>query len=84
MARDDFYASPFGVAYSAYVERPGLSRLISRVLWGGDTRPYYDSMGASPRLPTAERSSSSGHGWLETRSWLTEQPYLCGSKLVVI
>lgn len=46
MARRDFYASPFGVAYSAYMERPRLSRLISRVVWGGDSKPYYDSMGA--------------------------------------
>ena len=46
MARDDFYASPFGVAYSAYMERPGVSRLISRVVWGGDSKPYYDSMSA--------------------------------------
>lgn len=44
MARRDFYASPFGVAYSAYMERPGLSRLISRVVWGADSKPYYDSM----------------------------------------
>ncbi|HVD38266.1 MAG TPA: methyltransferase domain-containing protein [Solirubrobacterales bacterium] len=44
MAPDDFYASPFGVAYSAYMERPWLSRLISRVVWGGDSRPYYESM----------------------------------------
>jgi SAM-dependent methyltransferase len=46
MARGDFYASPFGVAYSAYMERPGLSRLISRVVWGGDSKSYYDSMRA--------------------------------------
>ncbi|HZK15760.1 MAG TPA: hypothetical protein VFC52_04150, partial [Solirubrobacterales bacterium] len=46
MAHRDFYASPFGVAYSTYMERPRLSRLISRVAWGGDSKPYYDSMGA--------------------------------------
>lgn len=46
MERKDFYASPFGAAYSAYMERPGLSRLIGRVVWGGDIRPYYDSMSA--------------------------------------
>lgn len=46
MARRDFYASPFGVTYSAYMERPRLSRLIGRVVWGGDSKPYYDSMGA--------------------------------------
>jgi SAM-dependent methyltransferase len=46
VSRKDFYASPFGAAYSAYMERPRLSRLISRVVWGGDSRPYYESMGA--------------------------------------
>jgi SAM-dependent methyltransferase len=46
MARRDFYASPFGVAYSTYMERPRLSRLISRVVWGGDSKPYYDNMTA--------------------------------------
>jgi SAM-dependent methyltransferase len=51
MARRDFYASPFGVAYSAYMERPGLSRLISRVVWGGDSKSYYDSMRAVAEVP---------------------------------
>jgi ubiquinone/menaquinone biosynthesis C-methylase UbiE len=46
MARDDFYASPFGAAYSAYMERPRLSRLIGRLVWGGDSRAYYESMGS--------------------------------------
>lgn len=46
MARDDFYASPFGAIYSAYMERPRLSRLIGRAVWGGDGKRYYDSMGA--------------------------------------
>lgn len=46
MSREDFYASPFGVAYSTYMERPRLSRLIGRVVWGGDIKPYYDSMSA--------------------------------------
>jgi ubiquinone/menaquinone biosynthesis C-methylase UbiE len=46
VARDDFYASPFGAVYSTYMERPRLSRLISRVVFGGDTRRYYESMGA--------------------------------------
>jgi acyl dehydratase len=31
MARDDFYASPFGVAYSTYMERPRLSRFPAPV-----------------------------------------------------
>ena len=44
MAGDDFYASAFGAAYSFYMERPWLARLISRVVWGGDLRSYYASM----------------------------------------
>lgn len=51
MTRDDFYASPFGAAYSAYMERPRLSRLIARAVWGGDVRPYYESMGAVAEVP---------------------------------
>jgi hypothetical protein len=51
MVPDDFYASPFGVAYSAYMERPRLSRLISRTVWGGDSKPYYESMGAIAEVP---------------------------------
>jgi SAM-dependent methyltransferase len=54
MARKDFYASPFGVAYSAYMERPRLSRLISRVVWGGNSQPYYDSMGAVAEVADGE------------------------------
>jgi SAM-dependent methyltransferase len=46
MSRDDYYASPFGIAYSTYMERPRLSRLIAKAVWGGDVRPYYESMAA--------------------------------------
>lgn len=45
MARDP-YASPFGAIFSAYMERPWLSRLIARVVWSADVSRYYDSMGA--------------------------------------
>jgi SAM-dependent methyltransferase len=44
VSRDDFYASPFGVAFSAYQEWPWLSRLIAMTVWGGDVRPCYESM----------------------------------------
>lgn len=46
MSRDDFYASPLGAGYSAYMERPHLSRVLGRVVWGGDTKAYYESMAA--------------------------------------
>ncbi|HEX9968050.1 MAG TPA: hypothetical protein VGB06_08895, partial [Solirubrobacterales bacterium] len=51
MSRDDYYASPFGVAYSAYMERPWLGRPIARIFWGGDARRYYESMGVIGELP---------------------------------
>lgn len=51
MPRDDFYASPFGVVYSTYMERPRLSRLIAKAVWGGDSRRYYESMGAIRETP---------------------------------
>ena len=51
MSRDDFYASPFGAIYSTYMERPRLSRWVGRLVWGGDTRPYYDSMRAVAEAP---------------------------------
>jgi ubiquinone/menaquinone biosynthesis C-methylase UbiE len=51
MARDDFYASPFGVAYSTYMERPRLSRIIARLVWGADVSPYYESMAAIAEVP---------------------------------
>jgi ubiquinone/menaquinone biosynthesis C-methylase UbiE len=50
VARRDFYASPFGATYSAYMERPRLSRLIGRAAWGGDSKRYYESMGAVSAL----------------------------------
>jgi ubiquinone/menaquinone biosynthesis C-methylase UbiE len=51
VARDDFYASPFGAAYSAYMERPRLSRMIGRAVWGGDSGRYYESMRAIGEVP---------------------------------
>lgn len=51
VSRDDYYASPFGVVYSAYMERPWLGRPIARLVWGGDSRRYYESMEAIGALP---------------------------------
>ena len=51
MSRDDFYASPIGAAYSAYMDRPRLSRAIARLAWGSDVRPYYESMAAVAEVP---------------------------------
>ncbi|MEX2107783.1 MAG: class I SAM-dependent methyltransferase [Solirubrobacterales bacterium] len=51
MARDDHYASPFGIAFSTYMERPRLARLISRTVFGADTKLYYESMAAIAEVP---------------------------------
>jgi ubiquinone/menaquinone biosynthesis C-methylase UbiE len=51
LARDDFYDSPFGAIYSAYMERPRLGRAVARVAWGGDTKHYYESMAAVAEVP---------------------------------
>jgi ubiquinone/menaquinone biosynthesis C-methylase UbiE len=50
MARD-FYATPFGIAYAAYMERPRVGRRVAKVVWAGDTGPYYESMGAVAEVP---------------------------------
>jgi len=34
------------------MERPRVSSRISRVVWGGDTRPYYASMAAAGEVPS--------------------------------
>jgi SAM-dependent methyltransferase len=47
----DFYASPFGIAYVAYMERPRIGRRVARMVWAGDTGPYYESMGAVAEVP---------------------------------
>jgi ubiquinone/menaquinone biosynthesis C-methylase UbiE len=51
VSREDFYSSPLGAAYSAYMERPRLSRTIGRLIWGGDTGAYYESMAAVREVP---------------------------------
>lgn len=51
MSRDDFYASPWGASYSAYMERPRLSRPLGRLVWGGDSGRYHESMEAIGELP---------------------------------
>src|SRR4051794_32274898 len=33
------------------MERPGWSRRIGRLIWGGDTAPYYQSMSAVTEVP---------------------------------
>ena len=51
VSRRDFYASPFGAAYSAYMERPWLSARISKFFWRGETEPYYALMERAGEAP---------------------------------
>jgi SAM-dependent methyltransferase len=41
----------FGRLYSFWMERPWLGRAVGLVLWGGDAKPYYESMRAVGELP---------------------------------
>jgi SAM-dependent methyltransferase len=45
------FGGPFGAAYSFYMERPRLARVIARVVWGGDVRPTYELLRAVAELP---------------------------------
>jgi ubiquinone/menaquinone biosynthesis C-methylase UbiE len=51
MSKDDFYASPYGAFYSAYMEHPRVAQRISKLVWGGDGRRYYTSMAAIVEVP---------------------------------
>jgi SAM-dependent methyltransferase len=41
----------FGRTYSCWMERPWLGRAVGMALWGGDSKPFYDSMRAIGQLP---------------------------------
>jgi SAM-dependent methyltransferase len=47
----DLCAGPFGAFYDFYIERPRLSRVIGRLLWGIDTAPLYRSIATLGTLP---------------------------------
>jgi ubiquinone/menaquinone biosynthesis C-methylase UbiE len=40
------FEGPFGAIYGAYIRRDRLARLIAKLVWGSDTRPFYASMAA--------------------------------------
>jgi SAM-dependent methyltransferase len=44
-------AGPFGAFYDFYVERPWLTQLIGRVVWGVDSSPLYATMEAIAQAP---------------------------------
>jgi ubiquinone/menaquinone biosynthesis C-methylase UbiE len=41
----------FGHVYSFWMERPWLGRAVGMALWGGDSKPYYESMRSIGELP---------------------------------
>jgi SAM-dependent methyltransferase len=45
------FASPFGAVYDFYIQREPLSRLIARLAWHSDVRPFYASMAAISAMP---------------------------------
>jgi SAM-dependent methyltransferase len=45
------FASPFGAVYDFYIQREPLARLIARLAWHSDVRPFYASMAAISAMP---------------------------------
>ena len=45
------FASPFGAVYDFYIRRERLARLIARLAWHSDVRPFYASMAAISAMP---------------------------------
>jgi SAM-dependent methyltransferase len=45
------FDGPFGSAYSFYMERPRLARVVAGAVWGGDPRPTYELLAAVGELP---------------------------------
>ncbi|MBJ7331940.1 MAG: class I SAM-dependent methyltransferase [Solirubrobacteraceae bacterium] len=52
MAVPNRCAGPFGAAYSFWIERERLARIVGRALWGIDVRPMYRSMGRIGEEPS--------------------------------
>lgn len=44
------FDAAFGALYGAYIRRERLARLIARLVWASDTRPFYASMAAIGRV----------------------------------
>jgi ubiquinone/menaquinone biosynthesis C-methylase UbiE len=45
------FASPFGAVYDFYIRREPLARLVARVAWHSDVRPFYASMATISAMP---------------------------------
>jgi SAM-dependent methyltransferase len=48
----DLFEGPFGGIYAFYMEHEAASRVIGRAVWGGDVRPYYESMRRIGAVPS--------------------------------
>jgi SAM-dependent methyltransferase len=48
----DLFDGPFGGLYAFYMEHEAASRVIGRAIWGGDVRPYYESMRRISEVPS--------------------------------
>jgi SAM-dependent methyltransferase len=46
-----FFAGRFAPIYSFYIEHEAVARLVARVVWGGDIRPFYATMAEIGRVP---------------------------------
>jgi SAM-dependent methyltransferase len=46
------FDGPFGGLYAFYMEHEAASRVIGRAIWGGDVRPYYESMRRIGEVPS--------------------------------
>jgi SAM-dependent methyltransferase len=47
------FGSPFGAVYDFYIQREPLARLIARLVWHSDVRPFYASMTVISAMPDA-------------------------------
>jgi SAM-dependent methyltransferase len=45
------FGSPFGALYDFYIQREPLSRVIARLAWHSDLRPFYAGMAALSAMP---------------------------------
>jgi SAM-dependent methyltransferase len=47
------FDGPFGAVYGSYIRHERLARLIARLAWGSDVRPFYASMDSIGEVPDA-------------------------------
>jgi ubiquinone/menaquinone biosynthesis C-methylase UbiE len=50
-ANNELFAGPFGALYTLYMERPWLARIVARMAWRADIRPFYAGIGEIGERP---------------------------------